>query len=152
MHTPADANCHTLSHAAARCRMLTDTFPYGTSAPTTGAAHSSPSTLKSEPLPSEPPHFNWSRFPYGASTLQLEPPLMEPPHSSRSRFPLRSLRTNNWSRPRRRYRSRYRRLPPPTLSPPPAPVRRIPPRAAWDRRICSAVSPPFLLGGVLWRI
>ena len=38
------------------------------------------------------------------------------------------------------------------LSPPPAPVRRNPPRAAKERRICSAVSPPFLLGGVLWRI
>jgi hypothetical protein len=40
----------------------------------------------------------------------------------------------------------------PQIVPPPKPLRRNPHRAARDRRICSAISPPFLLGGVLWRI
>ncbi len=40
----------------------------------------------------------------------------------------------------------------PQIVPPSKPLRRNPHRAARDRRICSAISPPFLLGGVLWRI
>ncbi|XP_023322535.1 uncharacterized protein LOC111696949 [Eurytemora carolleeae] len=40
----------------------------------------------------------------------------------------------------------------PQVVPPPIPLRRNPHRSARDRRICSAISPPFLLGGVLWRI
>ena len=40
----------------------------------------------------------------------------------------------------------------PQVVPPSIPLRRNPHRAARDRRICSAISPPFLLGGVLWRI
>ena len=40
----------------------------------------------------------------------------------------------------------------PQVVPPPIPLRQNPHRSARDRRICSAISPPFLLGGVLWRI
>ena len=40
----------------------------------------------------------------------------------------------------------------PQVLPPPVPARRNPYRSSRDRRICSAISPPFLLGGVLWRI
>ena len=40
----------------------------------------------------------------------------------------------------------------PQVVSPPIPLRRNPHRAARDRRICSAISPPFLLGGLLWRI
>jgi len=40
----------------------------------------------------------------------------------------------------------------PQLLPPSIPVRRNPHRASRDRRICSAVPPPFLLGGLLWRL
>ena len=40
----------------------------------------------------------------------------------------------------------------PQVVPPPIPLRQNPYRSARDRRICSAISPPFLLGGLLWRI
>ena len=40
----------------------------------------------------------------------------------------------------------------PKLIPPPVPVRRNPYRSSRDRRISSAISPPFLLGGLLWRL
>jgi len=40
----------------------------------------------------------------------------------------------------------------PQLIPPPVPVRRNPYRSSRDRRISSAIAPPFLLGGLLWRL
>ena len=40
----------------------------------------------------------------------------------------------------------------PQVLPPPIPERRNPHRSSRDRRICSAISPPFLLGRLLWRL
>jgi hypothetical protein len=40
----------------------------------------------------------------------------------------------------------------PRVHPSPSPARRNPYRSSRDRRISSATSPPFLLGGLLWRL
>ena len=40
----------------------------------------------------------------------------------------------------------------PQVLPPSIPVRRNPHRSSRGRRICSAIPPPFLLGGLLWRL
>jgi hypothetical protein len=40
----------------------------------------------------------------------------------------------------------------PQVLPPSIPVRRNPHRSSRSRRICSAIPPPFLLGGLLWRL